>query len=141
MTVYEHNESAVGELDVRKIPVLRGEIFCAPFCGAKCKKSAYDNALQQSNEIALRLGSGWEPEVYENLGWHWQVTKGTINVSSSVKGYYAQMKFEQQQNYNFSAHDLDPRKAVQKVRDQLQDIIDKLERLHASTALDPISLP
>lgn len=50
------------------------------------------------------------------------------------------MQFDQDQNYYFSADDIDPRKAVQNVRKQLSDIIRKLERQHASSDLDPIAI-
>lgn len=140
MTVYEHDQTAVGELDQKWIPVLKGEIFCSPACGGKCKKSAYDKAIQISNEIAAQLGEGWLPKVYENLGWHWKVEKGNLQVSSATNGYNAVMQFKLDQNYHFNAKDLDPRKAVQKVRAQLQDVIGKLERQFSSSALNPISI-
>lgn len=140
MAIYEHDETAIGELDRKWIPVLNGEVFCSPFCGAKCKKSDYDKALRISYEIASQLGENWIPQVFENLGWYWKVTKGNIEVRDSALGYNATMQFEQDQNYYFSADDSDPRKAVQKVQDQLQDIIRKLQRQYASSTLDPISI-
>lgn len=140
MTIYEHDETAVGELDKRWIPVLNGAIFCSPSCGAKCTKSAYDEALRMSNEIALELGENWMPQVFENLGWYWKVTKGSMEVRYSDVRYNATMQFELYQNYCFSENDLEPRKAVQKVRDKLQDVISKLERQYTSSALDPISI-
>lgn len=140
MTVYEHDQTAVGELDQKWIPVLKGEIFCSPACGGKCKKSAYDKAIQISNEIASQLGEGWIPEVFENLGWYWKVEKGNTEVRHSANGYSATLQFDLDQNYYFSANDSDPRNAVQKVRNQLQDVIRKLERQFASSTLDPISI-
>ena len=88
MNIYEHDETAVGELDKRRIPVLNGEIFCSPFCGAMCKKSDYDNAVTTANEIAVQLGDGWVAQVFENLGWHWLVKKGSVEVRMSSSGYY-----------------------------------------------------
>lgn len=140
MAVYEHDQTTVGELEQKWIPVLRGEIFCSPACGGKCKKSAYDQAVQISNEIASQLGEGWIPKVFENLGWHWKVIKGNVEVSHVANGYSAILQFSLDQNYYFRADDLDPRKAVQKVRDQLQGVIRKLEREFASSTLDPISI-
>lgn len=140
MAVYENDQTAVGELDQKWIPVLRGEIFCSPACGGNCKKSAYDQAIQVSNEIAAQLGEGWLPQVHENLGWHWKVIKGNVEVCHVANGYNAILQFSLDQNYYFRADDLNPRKAVQKVRDQLQGVIRKLEREFASSALDPISI-
>lgn len=140
MAIYELNETAVGELDHRRIPVLNGDIYCSPFCGGKCKKADYDEALVASNKIAAQLGTGWVPEVFENLGWYWKVTKGNLEVRKSDAGYNATMQFDQDQNYYFSADDIDPRKAVQNVRKQLSDIIRKLERQYASSDLDPIAI-
>lgn len=143
MTVYEHDQTAVGELDQKWIPVLKGEIFCSPACGGNCKKITYDKAVQMSNEIASQLGEGWIPEVFENLGWYWKVVKGNIEVRHSANGYSATLLFDldqNDQNYFFSANDSDPRNAVQKVRNQLQDLIRKLERQFASSTLDPIAI-
>lgn len=141
MATYEHDQTAVDEVDPRWTPVLNGEIYCSPSCGGKCKKSAYDNAVQTSNEIATQLGESWTPQVHENLGWHWKVVKGNAEVSDTHKGYSAIIQFNQEQNYYFRADDSDPRKAVQKVREQLADVIKKLERQYTSSALDPISIP
>lgn len=32
------------------------------------------------------LGKGWEPEVWENLGWHFAATKGCARVIPHVEG-------------------------------------------------------
>jgi hypothetical protein len=54
-------------------PVLRGAIYCAPFCGGNCTKVAHDKAVRDSAKLAKKLGKGWKPRVWENLGWHWSV--------------------------------------------------------------------
>ncbi|EOZ8645590.1 hypothetical protein ACQWTT_001341 [Acinetobacter baumannii] len=141
MNIYEHDETAVGALNPRWIPVLSGEIYCSPACGGKCKKAAYDKAVAESNEIAQILGEGWVPTVFENLGWHWKVEKGAIEVSLSTTGKYCSaMQFDLNQNFFFTAEDSDPREAVINVRNQLREVISKLERQHASSALDPIAI-
>lgn len=139
MAIYDHDQTAVGEVDPRWTPILKGDIFCSPSCGGNCKKSAYDEALQASNIVASLLGEGWTPQVYENLGWYWQVVKGNIEVIHSNNGYSAILQFSlDEENYYFRSDDLEPRKAVEKVRNQLHEIIRKLERQLASSALDPI---
>lgn len=141
MVIYDHDQTAVGEVDQRWIPLLRGDIFCSPSCGGNCKKSAYDEALQKSNAVASLLGEGWTPQIYENLGWYWQVVKGNIEVIPINNGYSAILQFNlNEENYYFREDGLEPRIVVEKVRHQLLEIIKKLERQFASSALDPISI-
>lgn len=59
---------------------LGGTIFCSPACGGNCKRADYDRAVKRSAALAKRLGEGWEPDVWENLGWHFKVTKGLLEV-------------------------------------------------------------
>lgn len=61
-------------------PVLRGEIFCSPWCGCRCTLAAYTAACAAANVLAARLGEGWEPVVWENGTWHYRVTKGCVTV-------------------------------------------------------------
>lgn len=144
MNIYEHDETAVGEVDPnpRWVPVLNGDIYCSPACGGKCKKSAYDQAVVDSNEMASLLGAGWKPIVFENLGWYWKIEKGDLELRPALPEgcFSATLQFQLESNYYFSAKDADPRKAIQNVRSQLLDIIQKLERQHASSGLDPIAL-
>lgn len=69
--------------DKSRKPVLRGKIYCAPFCGAKCTKAAFDKATKEAKALAKQLGKGWKPCVWENMGWHWAV----VNESKSMKLY------------------------------------------------------
>lgn len=50
--------------------VRRGPIYCAPFCGAGCTWAAHQRAVQLAHETCMRLGGGWKPVVWENMGWH-----------------------------------------------------------------------
>src|SRR5262249_43953449 len=50
--------------------------YCSPRCGCKCTKAAFDEATKQADDLAAQLGDGWEPYVWENGGWHWQLAKG-----------------------------------------------------------------
>lgn len=65
---------------IRHQPVLNGNIYCAPRCGAKCKKAAYDRAVKEAGELAAKMGDGWEPRVFENMGWHYSVRKGVAEI-------------------------------------------------------------
>lgn len=55
-------------------PVRRGALYCAPACGGGCTWAAYGEAHRKGNELARRLGPGWSPNVWENLGWHYSAT-------------------------------------------------------------------
>ena len=52
------------------IAVRRGAIYCAPFCGGKCTWAEFQLATKRAEALCKKLGSGWEPRVHENLGWH-----------------------------------------------------------------------
>jgi hypothetical protein len=58
---------------------LPGGIYCSPRCGGGCTKAKYDRATKDAAVLCARLGDGWHPRVWENLGWHWEVTKGTVS--------------------------------------------------------------
>lgn len=51
----------------------RGPIYCAPACGADCKWADYERCVADAGALAERLGPEWEPRVWENFGWHWEV--------------------------------------------------------------------
>lgn len=61
---------------------LPGGIYCSPACGGAkgfCKRADFDRATMDAGALAAQLGDGWEPRVWENLGWHWEVAKGTVS--------------------------------------------------------------
>lgn len=66
--------------DVDWTPRLRNGIYCSPRCGCDCTKAAYDKAVKDSAALAKRMGDGWEPEVWENMGWHWRIDKGVFHL-------------------------------------------------------------
>jgi hypothetical protein len=74
-TEWEIRERQVKEL-YSKGPVLRGGIYCSPWCGANCTKAAYDLAVSKAKALARRMGKGWKPRVHENMGWFYGVYKG-----------------------------------------------------------------
>lgn len=61
-------------------PVRNGLIFCSPACGGNCTITAYDQANREANALAARMGKGWKPRVWENLGWHYSVKKGVAAI-------------------------------------------------------------
>lgn len=63
-------------------PVLyaNGTRYCSPLCGAQCTKADYDQAVADGAALAERMGAGWEPRIWENLGWHYNVRKGCAKI-------------------------------------------------------------
>ena len=57
-------------------PVKRGKTYCSPACGMGCTEAAHCKAVNESKALAKRMGKGWRPKVWENLGWHYVVQKG-----------------------------------------------------------------
>jgi len=53
-------------------PIRNGDIYCSPRCGCKCKWSDYVACVDGSSELVRELGEGWEPYIYENMGWHFK---------------------------------------------------------------------
>lgn len=56
-------------------PVISGDIYCSPACGAKCKLKDYENAVISANNLSKecteKIGGVWKPVIHENFGWHW----------------------------------------------------------------------
>lgn len=74
---------------MRSKPVLNGKIYCSRWCGGNCTKAAFDRATKDSNALAKYLGKHWKPTVWENLGWHWAVFCGAIDVRPSLGQFRA----------------------------------------------------
>ena len=76
----------------RWIPVRDGDIYCSPACGGKCTKKKFDIATREAQRLAAQLGKGWEPHVWENLGWHYEVRCGGMTVDRRDKTWYVQCR-------------------------------------------------
>ena len=71
---------------------LPGGFYCSPRCGGHkgfCRKSDFSKATKDAAALARSLGDGWEPVVWENLGWHWRVEKGFVEVWRDKDGTYS----------------------------------------------------
>lgn len=65
-------------------PVLKGRIYCSPRCGGGCTKAEHDMAHREANATLRKLKTrGWEVRVWENIGWHWQLTNRLCGMSLS----------------------------------------------------------
>ena len=77
----------MAEKKVKKLSwkaVRRGDIYCAPACGANCTWAAYQKALERGRLCADELGKGWTVRVYENMGWHTAVVSPCKRVKVSI---------------------------------------------------------
>ena len=57
-----------------------GIFYCSPACGGGCTMAAYEQAKDKAMRLAARLGKGWKPRVWENLGWHYSAVCGKSKV-------------------------------------------------------------
>jgi hypothetical protein len=75
-------------------PIRKGEIYCSTACGCKCTWSAYKRAHANGKALAKKLGKGWKVRVWENIGWHWEVTNEVVRVSQSKqdKSYHCMLE-------------------------------------------------
>ena len=66
-------------------PKRNGQTYCAPACGGRCSWTAYQRARIKARRAAARMGRGWRVNVFENLGWHWDVVSpdGSIEIGQS----------------------------------------------------------
>lgn len=53
---------------------------CAKWCGRGCTEEEYQKAKRDAKELCKKLGPGWKPHIWENLGWHFHAVKGNIHV-------------------------------------------------------------
>lgn len=62
-----------------------GQFYCSPRCGGGkfCRREWHDMAVKKADELAVRLGDGWTPRVWENLGWFYSAEKGRCAVHPS----------------------------------------------------------
>lgn len=72
----------------RWTPIRKGKLLCSPACGGQCTYAAYVRAHKEAAACLRALGgSGWRIRVWENLGWHWQVNRGAMQVRGYGEGY------------------------------------------------------
>lgn len=73
-------------------PVRRGEIYCSPACGGNCTQAAFELANIQAERLCEQLNNmaggfkDWQPYVWENLGWHYQVRRDVSRPGEAING-------------------------------------------------------
>lgn len=117
-------------------PVLDGDIYCSPGCGSRCKKADYDMAVREANRLSETLGDGWEPEVWENGGWYYEICRGGARVSLLGNGeYVATCQVDgPQESITLRYRHVDPRRAVQDMVQAMTGMIARLTRARDSLA-------
>jgi hypothetical protein len=124
-------------------PRLVGNVFCSPACGGDCKKADFDNSTEAARMLAAQLGRGWIPRVWENLGWHFEVNKGVATVSLERCGKYSaciEFSIIDQRIDKVSALDADPRIAMQRVIDVMNEKVSLLKRALMSASIEPLEI-
>ncbi len=69
-------------------PLKKGLVYCAPACGANCTFEAFEKAKQDAAALCERMGKGWKPRVWENMGWYYEAQKGCASVHPDRDGEY-----------------------------------------------------
>ena len=69
-------------------PVRHATVYCAPACGSGCTLEEHDEAVRKAAALAKKLGPAWEPNVWENMGWHYNAVCGSASVSPMSSGKY-----------------------------------------------------
>lgn len=119
-------------------PRRSGAIYCAPACGGRCTYEAFQRATREANALCKKLGEGWQPTVWENLGWHWCVQKGvkeyfadtefvSVCLSGDGKTYRAEVHFTEQ----FFGNDRHPVLAVEKAFKAAQQHVNNVNKRFA----------
>lgn len=57
-----------------------GEKYCAPACGRGCTWAEHERAVYRASQLCASLGEGWDPQVSENLGWHFCARRPHLRV-------------------------------------------------------------
>lgn len=74
--MHDHSpESRGASLHPRWTPIRTGTLYCSPACGHGCTFAEYEKAWVDANSLSDSMKSGWEPFVWENMGWHFNVKK------------------------------------------------------------------
>lgn len=114
-------------------PRRRDHIYCSPACGGRCTFNAYIAAKNAAQKLAARLGKGWKSHVWENLGWHWKVQRGQLEVRPSGvdSTYYARFGDEWTFQRWPPRYFKDPKRAVALQLGHATRIVAQLQRVLA----------
>lgn len=127
----------------RWTPRLNGEIFCSPACGNQCTRADFDLATHGAHTLVGQLGSGWQPHVWENCGWHFEAVKRNATVVV-VDGHrhMASIRFHMDDRTELCVSEVrdSPREAVEAVVEGINKRIATLQRALLSLSLAPLEI-
>lgn len=141
--IIDHDNATPVSTGDKWTPKLNGDVFCSSACGSGCKKADFDRATELAGVIAAKLGRGWIPRVWENLGWHFEVKKGAATVSLTGCGDYSasiEFSFNDRVTDQISEIHSDPRIAVQQASDVMNNKIASLKRALMSVTLELLEI-
>jgi len=119
------------------IPKRKGAYYCSSACGGRCTWEAYQQAKTEARKAIKILGAGWKARVFENMGWHWTVTRGPISV---YNGYWVMISEDPQRadhgsclwTYNTTTYHKDPRVAVRRAAKIMYSVMNRLAKVEKS---------
>lgn len=118
-------------------PVRRGAIYCAPFCGYRCTWAAFQKATRDAQALCKRLGKGWQPRVWENLGWHYSAIDASsywkVNASKyrgEVIGYLAFFGVPEPSGGRWAEHGKTPEEAIANMQRRVRGEVRELAKLN-----------
>lgn len=108
-----------------------GVFYCSPRCGAHCTRAAFETATRKAAALCKRLGPGWEPRVWENMGWFYSAQKGVTEVHANHHhAYRGGVSYSVYFNTakQFVTSDRSPIKALQLATDEARATVRKINR-------------
>lgn len=115
-------------------PIRRGHIYCSTACGGGCTKAAHDAAQRNAKRLLRKLkGKGWRIDVWENLGWHFRLLLGPLQITERDGQYWTLMSDTPESGggsylWATQTESSDPNRAV---RLQVRKAREKVEQLHS----------
>jgi len=83
------------------VPIRKDAIYCSAACGGGCTWNAFRGAQKQAEALCKKLGHGFKPKVWENLGWYWTADSASMGITIwKVDGGF----FAQVHNGNYFRH-------------------------------------
>ena len=52
----------------------------------------YKLAVKRADELVVQMGDGWEPEVWENLGWHSRIVRSHCTIHIHQDTYWIDLQ-------------------------------------------------
>lgn len=119
-------------------PVLKGRKFCSPACGRGCTKAEHDKATRDAAALCKLLGPGWQPHVWENLGWHYAAItadgteSGYIQVHPNLATFTVYLNTDGRTGGQWVVPDKDPKRGVRRaIRHAVEHVAVLREALEA----------